>query len=189
MNIITKKPVIYKTSSADGDYSDLDGKSPSKQISFFQNWVNKFRGEKLKVDGKWGSKTANAWKKHGRDFEKAAIGANNLINSALQTGSGGGATPKEAQPGKPNTIKLRGLFEKAKEGFNKAKDAGLVDIAKQKLGLGTQSTVDNTGTTADFSTPITDGTKKGMPKALKIGLIVGIPLLLIGVYLVTKKKK
>lgn len=187
MKIITKHPIIYKSSSVDGDYSGLDGKSSSKQILFFQKWVNQFRGEKLKLDGKWGSKTQTAWNKYGKDFENAAMGANTLINNALTT-SGGGATPSEANAGKPNA-KGVAFLNKLKSGFNKAKDSGLIDKLKDRAGLDSNgaTATGNVGGAEYTSGPSEE--KKSMPKALKIGLIVAIPLALIGLYLVTRKKK
>ena len=71
MRILTRNPVIYKneTYSLDGDYSDLDGKSPKAEILAFQTYANG-QGSKLKPDGLWGQKTASAFSTYGAQWEK-----------------------------------------------------------------------------------------------------------------------
>ncbi|MES2287564.1 MAG: hypothetical protein V4547_17855 [Bacteroidota bacterium] len=189
MKIITNRPVINNNSSADGEYSGLDGKSPSKQILFFQNWVNKFKGEKLKADGKWGSKTAGAWKRHGAAFEKAANDADAILTNVYNPKSGGGATPTEANAGRPNINKLKGLFAKGKDAFNKAKENGLVDKAKNKLGLGQGGSTESGGNSTEYSSTPESSSSTGMPKGLKIGITVALGLgAIFLIYKVTKKK-
>lgn len=178
MNIKTSYPVIVKgqvINATKKDYSNLDGSSPSKSISAYQKWYNGNRGGKLKVDGKWGPKTSAAWADAGADYDTFL---KDTIMSIQGNKSGGGASPAEAQPKKTKGK----LLDKAKNLFGKAKDAGVVDAAKnaaansklgQKLGgKGGAATAEDNGNGGGAAP---DLGKEGMTKQTKIiiGVVIG----------------
>lgn len=200
MQVKTINPIIIKGqvfNNTQGMYSNLDGSSSGASVKAFQTWYNSNKGGSLKVDGKWGPKTASAWSSAGTDYEaswKAAIqgiqgfrGANGSVPSP----SGGGATPSEAAPAKASKKTKSGktFGEKVKGLFDKAKSSGKLDEAKQlasdKLGLGNgpASAGGDKPEVIDLGKP----EEKGMSKNLKAGLIVS--LLLIGGFVVYKVSK
>ena len=184
MKIVTRYPVIYR--DANWGFSNLDGKSTSGQIKHFQNWSNKIKGTNLKVDGKWGSKTASAWKSNGASYEAAFQAAGSTLASVFGPSSYGSSssdpaasTPKEKgqffgkAKGWFGKVKDSGLFEKGKEAFGQTKFGQKAGGYKDQYSGGGAGPAQSGGATGLTQFP---EEKKGMNKTLKYVLIGGAVL-------------
>lgn len=191
MKIITRYPVLVhgKTINRPKDVSNMDGTSSPANIKQFQNWANKIKYAGLSVDGKWGPKTSAAWDKYGSDFETAAAG----LAASLGTTLMGGAPPATSSanaslsPVDPSGKKKAGmLWDRISGGWKKAQDSGKVDQAKNlfnqakdALNKGKQGTGTDSGPVYE-STPIPDAKSSGPTKNQKIGIAIGLTILVLG---------
>ena len=78
LNIITTRPVSYSIACGCEGSSSLDGSSGTNDVLNFQKWVSvsdmatKDKSIKdIKLDGKWGPKTAKLYKSFGKQYEEA----------------------------------------------------------------------------------------------------------------------
>jgi len=140
------------------DFYNIDGNNET-EVKMFQNFANS-KGEKLKVDGKYGRKTKKAYKKYGVEFE-------------TQMGNIGGIIAKAGG----------GIGDKIGSAYDKANESGVVDSLLGLFGATPTPAANN-------FTPITDQQKAGMSTGAKIGIaVLGIAVIAVIVIAVKSSNK
>jgi len=198
MKIITSYPVIYKNNviNRGGDFSNISGSSSPADIKSFQTWYNKQSPKTaLEVDGKWGKKTASAWKDKGASYEKHMLGvaaeSQNIMAGLFGLGTPTAPLPENISVSSPTGEKKKGMFwDKVKGGFVAAKEAGILDAGKN-LAASTLNTKKETVPNKELPPIYTiPAEKKKMSNVVKIiiagGALVVITLIIVSV---SKSKK
>jgi hypothetical protein len=184
----------YYDADGDDDYYGFDAtgkpvKGNKAEITQFQNFANS-KGESLVVDGLWGAKSETAWGKWGADFAKSI-------------GIGTPSTTPTAEPTKDEAIakaKLGQIWDKNKGWITSDKSK---DVLRVLLGGGSVMDAINSllggssGSGGATGGAVTDGgatgggtatpPPTGLSKNAKIGIAVGIAVLLIVVIVVATK--
>lgn len=140
------------------DFYNIDGNNET-QVRMFQNFANS-KGEKLKVDGKYGRKTKKAYQKYGVEFETQM---GNIGGTIAKAGVG---TPSIANTATSNS-KSNKIGDKIGSAYDKANESGVIDSLLDVFGL-------KPATPESNFTPITDQQKAGMSTGAKIGIAVGV---------------
>ena len=165
MKIVTDREVITVNSQAElnnyiEDFASIDGQNDS-QVRSFQLFANS-KGEKLRVNGKWNSKTRTAYAKHGAEWEK--------VYSKQHP---------NYSPSSPDGKTRAGHFwDKVKKIWVAASEAGLVD---QGLNAVSPQTEVNTAMFPDDTAP-------QKPSVWPI-VLIGLAVVGIGYYAYNKSQK
>lgn len=191
MKVITAYPVSYMAvkSNKCGEFSSLDASSSKGLIQSFQNWLdikhpNWYKGGKLNKRsgyGSFGPSTKTAYSKYGSEFESGAANIPTFLNNPMTQNTG--VLPANASIKDPSGKTKAGHFwDKAAGAFVKAKDLGLIDSLKNRIGQpGYSSNVDTSQ--VDYSE------KPKMSTGVKIGIAAGVLILGTIIYLAVKNKK
>lgn len=214
MNIITAYPVIMngkvianKIAANTLNFSSFDdnGKpTKSDEVKMFQKWLVakgvdiSYKNKKGQVvsgaaaidgDMRSGSKTAKAWSTYGTGFvaDMKALGTTLGQTFGPSQSIPDSVPATDTSKAQQDKMAKLGLFlDKAKGIYTKGKELGLFDGILNRLGLGGSTPQDQT----QISTTLTgsqDAPVTGMSKTMKIVLISGGVLALIGIILVVAK--
>jgi len=172
MKVITQKSkVIVLTKSnqallARDYFSSLDGTSVASEIKAFQTYAISKGATSVTADGKWGPKTKAAWQKYGADFTKStAASAPSVAPGTTPT-----ADQVKTQAAKGNK------WDKAKGTWVKAKDAGVIDGAKDMVmgWLGKKSTDTGAGDVPVDTGSGDTGAKPKEPMSTTTKVLIGV---------------